>query len=102
MQPLYIWAGIIIAILAIGTLGFMVIEKWSFIDALYMTIISITTVGYQEIRPLSDAGRMFNIFSIILSFSTFTYALPSVTRYIVSGEMALHFKNKKIMSTLDT
>lgn len=101
-QPLYIWAGIIIAILAIGTLGFMVIEKWSFIDALYMTIITITTVGYQEIRPLSDAGKIFNIFFIILSFSTFTYALASVTRYIVSGEMALHFKNKKIMSTLDT
>ncbi|RTL47512.1 MAG: potassium channel protein [Sphingobacteriales bacterium] len=100
-HPLVIWAGIIILVLTIGVLGFMLVEHWSFLDALYMTIITITTVGYQEIKPLTDNGKIFNIIFIIASFSTFTYALASLTRYIISGEMQLYFKNKKIMSSLD-
>ncbi|WP_288096857.1 potassium channel family protein [Hydrotalea sp.] len=101
IHPLVIWAGIIIIILTIGVLGFMLVEHWSFLDALYMTIITITTVGYQEIKPLSDNVKISNIIFIIGSFSTFTYALASLTRYIISGEMQLYFKNKKIMSSLD-
>jgi len=101
IHPLVIWAGIIIIILTIGVLGFMLVEHWSFLDALYMTIITITSVGYQEIKPLSDNVKIFNIIFIIGSFSTFTYALASLTRYIISGEMQLYFKSKKIMSSLD-
>ncbi|MDE3125191.1 MAG: potassium channel protein [Bacteroidota bacterium] len=102
IHPLVIWAGIIVIILFIGVTGFMWVEQWSFLDALYMTVITITTVGYQEIQPLSQNGKLFNIFFIIISFSTFTYALASLTRYIISGEMQLYFKNKKIMNSLDS
>ena len=102
IHPLVIWAGIIVIILFIGVTGFMWVEQWSFLDALYMTVITITTVGYQEIQPLSQNGKLFNIFFIIISFSTFTYALASLTRYIISGEMQLYFINKKIISSLDS
>jgi len=84
-----------------GVAGFTVIEGMNFFDALYMTVITITTIGYMEVKPLSEAGRIFNIIFIITSFSTFTYALASVTRYIVSGEMQLYFKTKKLMNTLN-
>ncbi|MDB5229817.1 MAG: potassium channel protein [Chitinophagaceae bacterium] len=92
---------IIICIVIIGVLGYMIIEHYRFLDALYMTVISITTAGYSEIRPLSDAGRVFTILLLISSFSTFAFALATITRYIVSGEMGIYFKMKKIMKSID-
>lgn len=99
--PLFIWFGIIIMIIILGTAGFIIIEHASFLDALYMTVITVTTIGYGEIIPLSQGGRVFNIFLIIASFSFFTYAFAKLTQYVASGEMALYFKNKKIMQTID-
>lgn len=85
----------------IGTVGFMILEDYTFLDALYMTVITIATIGYSEIKPLSETGRIFNIIFIITSFSTFTYALARLTQYFISGEMAIYFKNKKVMNSLD-
>lgn len=84
-----------------GTTGFILIEGASFIDALYMTVITVTTIGYGEIVHLSTTGRIYNILLIISSFSLFTYALAKLTQYVASGEMALYFKNKKIMQRID-
>lgn len=61
------------AIMCIGTLGYMGIEHYSFFDALYMSIITITTVGYSEINPLSTQGRIFTIFLILVGFSSLAY-----------------------------
>lgn len=80
----------------------MLIEGYSFLDAVFMTIITITTIGYGEVHPLTDAGRIFAIFLILISFSTFTYSLARLTQFFVSGEMKQYFINKKIMNTLDT
>jgi voltage-gated potassium channel len=66
-----------------------------------MTIITITTIGYREVEPLSPTGKVFNIILIVTSFSIFTYALARVTQYIGSGEMALYFKNRKIMQAIE-
>ncbi len=55
----------IIAVFLIGTAGYMMIEGWSTSEALYMTIITISTVGFQEVKPLSDAGRLFTVVLII-------------------------------------
>lgn len=101
VSPLIIWFSIILLIIVVGIAGFMVIENYRFLDALYMTVITITTIGYTEVKPLSDAGRIFDIALIIASFSLFTYALANLTQFIASGEMALYFKNKKIMNQLD-
>ena len=79
----------------------MIIESFRFLDALYMTVITITTIGYMEVHPLSDSGRVFSIVLIITSFSSFTYALARLTQFIASGEMADYFKNKKIMTALE-
>lgn len=79
----------------------MLIEHYSFLNALYMTLITITTIGYTEVEPLSNTGKVFNIFLILTSFSVFTYALARLTQYISSGEMAWHFKQRKIMQAID-
>lgn len=100
LHPLILWFLVILIITAIGITGFMLIEGFRFFDALYMTVITITTIGYMEIHPLSQSGRIFNIIFIITSFTTFTYALARLTRYIASGEMQLYLKNRKLMLSL--
>ena len=50
---------VVAAVLVYGTSGYMIIERWSALDAFFMTLISITTVGYEEVRPLDDAGKVF-------------------------------------------
>ncbi|HSQ45186.1 MAG TPA: potassium channel protein [Ginsengibacter sp.] len=101
VSPFLIWFSILVLIMLAGVLGFMILEHYTFIDALYMTVITIGTIGYSEVKPLSETGKIFNIIFIISSFAIFTYALSSLTKYIVSGEMALYFKNRKLMSAID-
>lgn len=102
ISPLFFWFFIILLITVSGVVGFMLIEGYNFLDAMFMTIITITTIGYGEVHPLSDAGRIFAIFLILTSFSTFTYSLARLTQFFVSGEMKQYFINRKIMSTLDS
>lgn len=101
LSPLITWFSIILIITFSGVLGFMLVEGYRFLDALYMTIITITTIGYMEVHPLSDGGRIFSILLIITSFSTFTYALARLTQFVASGEMQLYLKNRQIMNALD-
>ncbi len=99
--PFYGRLAVLVLIMLIGTGGFMLIEHYSFIDALYMTVITSTTIGYNEVRPLSDAGKIFNIFFIISSFAVFASIISSLTKYIVSGEMTAYFKNRKLMNAIE-
>lgn len=95
------WLGIILLIIIIGVAGFAITAGYNFLDALYMTVITITTIGYRELKPLSEPAKIFNIVFIIFSFSVFTYALSRLTRYIVSGELASYFKNRKLMNAIE-
>lgn len=88
-------ASLLTLILFIGVIGYMSIENLSFIDALYMTVITVATVGYREIHTPSDAGKIFTIFLIITSFGIFAYAISSITQFIVEGEFNQLFKNRK-------
>ncbi|MGA0557844.1 potassium channel family protein [Larkinella sp. VNQ87] len=92
---------IILAISCMGVVGYTAIEDYNFIDALYMTVISITTAGYTEVRPLSPAGRIFTIILLISSFTTFAYALAIITQYVASGEFINFFKHRKMTKQID-
>ena len=98
---LVLWFAVIAVIIITGTAGFIIIEDYNLLDAIYMTVITVTTIGYKEVTSLSDAGKIFNIILIISSFGTFTYAIARLTQFLVSGEMALYFKNKKLMQSID-
>ena len=103
MNKLFPFAGkfaILLLIMLTGTIGFLLLENYSVIDALYMTTITLATIGYNEPQPLSDAGKIFNIIFIISSFAVFAYIISSLTRDIVSGEMARYLKNRKFMNAI--
>ncbi len=90
---------LVVILVLVGTIGFMVVEEWSFFDAFYMTIITISTVGFQEVNSLSTEGKLFTSFLIIISFGTFAYAISAITSYIVGGEYKTYFQEYKALNT---
>ncbi len=74
-----------VAILSFGSCGYMTIEGASFLDALYMTVITITTVGYQEVVPLSSAGKIFTIVLIIVGVGFVFYVFGEIMEALVAG-----------------
>lgn len=97
LVPVYL----LLLVIAVGTCGFMLIEHYSFIDAMYMTVITMATIGYQEVHPLSDGGKVFNIVLIAASIATTAFALARLTRYVIDGEINLYFKTRKLMTNID-
>ena len=84
----------------VGIMGYVIIEGYSFMEALYMTTIAITTAGFNEVRPLSDEGRGFTIFLLLTSWATFAWAIARITQFVVTGEINKYFKTRKIMKAV--
>ncbi len=82
--------GIILLLLwiLIGTLGFMTIEHWNLLDSFYMTVITISTVGYGEVHPLSPDGRIFASFLIIVTLGTVFYVFTMFGQFFIEGEIS--------------
>jgi len=66
-----------------------------------MTTITITTTGFEEVRPLSDAGKVFTTILLIASWSSFAFALTRITQFVTSGEINKYFKTRRTMKTID-
>lgn len=96
LQPFIVLHVIII----VGIVGYILIEKCSLLDALFMTTISITTVGYGEVIPLSSAGKWFTIILLITSWGTFAFAVTRITQFVVSGEINKYFKIRRLMKDI--
>ena len=88
MRSLGLPAGVLALLLSAGTLGYVLIEGWPAFDALYMTVITLTTVGYLEVHPLSTAGRAFTMVLALLGIFTLFYLAGDFIRGMVSGEVA--------------
>lgn len=85
-----------LAVLATGTLGYILIEGWTLREALYMTIITVTTVGYSEVNPLSAAGEYFTMFVALAGAGTAFYLLLATTEYIVEGHLRRFLTERKM------
>lgn len=86
----------ILACILVGTIGYMVIEGYSFIDALWMTTITLTTVGYGLIRPLSSVGTYFTIFLAYIGMGLILYALGLLGALIIEGDLFNILGRKKM------
>ena len=74
----------------------MLLSDYSFVDALYMTVITVTTVGFGEVKPFSPEEKVFTIFLILTSITIFGYAVSAFSEYLVSGKLFEHFKHRKV------
>ena len=91
---------VLLLILFLGIMGYIIIEGYSFLEALYMTTISITTAGFDEVRPLSDEGKLFTIFLLLTSWATFAWVITRITQFVVTGEINQYFKTRKNMKAV--
>lgn len=87
---------LVLSVLLIGTCGYMVISGYSFVDALYMTVITVTTVGFSEVKPFTPEDKIFTIFLILTSVIIVGYAVSTFSEYLVSGKLFDYFKHKKV------
>ena len=91
----------LITILTMGVIGYMILSDFSFIDAVYMTVITISTVGFRELHPMNSEEKIFTIFLILTSLSLFGYAVSSFTEALASGEFFKQLKRKKVQQKID-
>ena len=96
----YYFLILLLLIISGGTVGYVLIEGWNFPDSFYMTIITISTVGFREVHELTIYGKIFTSFLIISSFGTFAYAISSITTYLIGGEYKKYLKEYKTMKEL--
>ena len=85
-----------VVMVAFGTAGYMLIEKWPLLDSLYMTLITYSTVGYGEIREISQNGRIFTLVLIVLGASLFLYIIGNVVQFLVEGRIRLILGRRKL------
>jgi voltage-gated potassium channel len=91
MSPLRRFLQIIYAVIivvAIGVIGYKLIEGWTLLDSLYMTVITLGTVGYREVHPLSTGGMVFTIVLIVIGVVVIFYAVTTMVQYIIEGNLA--------------
>ncbi len=91
---------IIIIVIIIGTSWYSIIEGWSFIDALFMTVITVTTIGFKEVHELDASGKSFTIFLAIAGVGAAMYALSSFISIGVGGHLIRNYKGKKMINEL--
>lgn len=92
----------LLLILAGGTLGFVLIEHYPPFDAFYMTLITITTVGYGEVHPLSRAGRIFNSFLIFFGVTAMLLAVGGMTQAIIELELNQYFGKRRTRKMIES
>jgi len=83
-----VWAAVACLLLVevVGTLGYMLLEGWDFTDSVYMTIITVASVGFGEVHPLSATGRWFTMGLILGGIGTLLYGVTNLTAFVVEGE----------------
>lgn len=87
---------LLLAALVAGTVGYMLIEGWPLFDSLYMTVITLATIGYGETHPLSDEGRLFTIAMVVFGTGVVGYGLSSLTLMLFQGDLPIYLKRRKM------
>ena len=91
----------LVAIVIVGTVGFVAIEEMSFTDAVYMTVITISTVGFGEIKTLSPEGRLFTIALVAAGVGFIGYGLGTMIEFVVGGQLSGVYRRRNMVRRID-
>ncbi len=100
-KNLFIAVACLLGITLMGAVGYVLIEGWSFFDGLYMTVITVASVGYDETHELSSAGRVFTLLLIMCGTGVVLYGVSSLTAFIVEGSLTDILKRMKMKKIID-
>jgi voltage-gated potassium channel len=98
---IYLAVAFVFGVVVFGSVGYVVVEGYSWVEALYMTVITVSTVGFGEVRELSDNGMVFTTILIMGSLGTFAYSISALTTYFVNGEYRNTFKEARLKQEVD-
>jgi voltage-gated potassium channel len=85
----------VVVLAVVATVGYVALEGYGWVDALYMTVITLGTIGYGEVRPLDTSGKFFTIGVIIAGFAGFVYAASVLTNFFTSGEASQQSRERR-------
>jgi voltage-gated potassium channel len=95
-RNLRVIGGLLVLVMAIGTVGYHFIEGWSWFDGFYMVVTTLTTIGYQEVHPLSHAGRVFNVFVILGGVSLVLLGVGALSQALLEFELQSFFGRRRM------
>jgi hypothetical protein len=91
----------VLAIVVVGTVGYTLIEGWSLLDSLFMTVTTIFTVGFGEVHPLSRGGQIFTLLLIIGGVGTILYGLGRMVEFVIGGQLSGMFRRRAVRRQVD-
>jgi voltage-gated potassium channel len=101
VRHLKISFAVLMALVTVGVFGYMTIEKWRFLDAIYMTTITLGTVGFREVHELSDPGKIFTMVLIVFGVSVLGYIVGSLAQIMFEGQIQRIMGRKKVEKMID-
>jgi voltage-gated potassium channel len=93
---------LMVVVLVFGVVGYKMLSDFTWVEAIYMTIITVTTVGFSEVRPLDANAKIFTVFLIVTSVFIFGFAISVVTEYILGRNSLELLKKKKVKKQIDS
>ncbi|MEO1436228.1 MAG: potassium channel protein [Bacteroidota bacterium] len=101
VRNFYIAVFLLLVTLTIGIIGYIFLEDYSLNQAFYMTIITLSTVGFSEVRELSDQGRIFTSFLILFNLGIFAYAISNISSFFIEGDWQRLIKDYRVLTKVD-
>lgn len=92
----------VVFVVAIGVVGYRQLEGWTFVDALYMTVTTLTTVGFMEVHPLSDAGRLFTVALLVTGVGSFFFLAGTFAEYAIGGALTGVVRSRRMQRQIDS
>jgi voltage-gated potassium channel len=100
LKQLKAGAFLLLITLVVGSIGFMIIEHWNFLDSIYMTMITITTTGFEEVHPLTHSGRIFTIILLVMGIGSIAYTGGRAAQLLIENQVIRRRRMSKKLEEL--